>query len=119
MPLFSGIGIATLRYLPLPIATRDAESQLCRCYRTAAAVFALDTDRVLWGNLHAAAQALPSWHLRIMAAQMTSRKLLPLSELRGAQDRNRTSDPVIFSHVLYQLSYLGREVWGTSEGGCF
>ena len=25
----------------------------------------------------------------------------------GAQDRNRTSDPVIFSHVLYQLSYLG------------
>src|SRR4051794_20495715 len=25
----------------------------------------------------------------------------------GAQDRNRTSDTVIFSHVLYQLSYLG------------
>ena len=25
----------------------------------------------------------------------------------GAQGRNRTSDTVIFSHVLYQLSYLG------------
>jgi hypothetical protein len=27
----------------------------------------------------------------------------------GAQGRNRTTDTVIFSHVLYQLSYLG--VW--------
>lgn len=26
----------------------------------------------------------------------------------GAQGRNRTTDTVIFSHVLYQLSYLGR-----------
>src|SRR5690606_24121037 len=26
---------------------------------------------------------------------------------RGAQGRNRTTDTVIFSHVLYQLSYLG------------
>ncbi len=25
----------------------------------------------------------------------------------GAQGRNRTADTVIFSHVLYQLSYLG------------
>src|SRR5262245_31983009 len=30
-----------------------------------------------------------------------------LKELRGAQGRNRTTDTVIFSHVLYQLSYLG------------
>ncbi len=27
--------------------------------------------------------------------------------LHGAQGRNRTTDTVIFSHVLYQLSYLG------------
>ena len=27
----------------------------------------------------------------------------------GAQGRNRTTDTVIFSHVLYQLSYLGIE----------
>src|ERR1700734_3426409 len=27
--------------------------------------------------------------------------------LGGAQGRNRTTDTVIFSHVLYQLSYLG------------
>jgi hypothetical protein len=29
------------------------------------------------------------------------------SNLTGAQGRNRTTDTVIFSHVLYQLSYLG------------
>ena len=28
-------------------------------------------------------------------------------ERSGAQGRNRTTDTVIFSHVLYQLSYLG------------
>ena len=36
--------------------------------------------------------------------------MLPLllwEDTYGAQDRNRTSDTVIFSHVLYQLSYLG------------
>jgi hypothetical protein len=27
--------------------------------------------------------------------------------LCGAQGRNRTTDTVIFSHMLYQLSYLG------------
>jgi hypothetical protein len=27
--------------------------------------------------------------------------------VRGAQGRDRTADTVIFSHVLYQLSYLG------------
>ena len=30
-----------------------------------------------------------------------------LVEMIGAQGRNRTTDTVIFSHVLYQLSYLG------------
>ena len=30
-----------------------------------------------------------------------------LLELNGAQGRDRTTDTVIFSHVLYQLSYLG------------
>ena len=28
----------------------------------------------------------------------------------GAQGRNRTTDTVIFSHVLYQLSYLGSRI---------
>jgi hypothetical protein len=27
----------------------------------------------------------------------------------GAQGRDRTTDTVIFSHVLYQLSYLGAD----------
>ena len=27
--------------------------------------------------------------------------------LNGAEGQNRTGDTVIFSHVLYQLSYLG------------
>ena len=30
-----------------------------------------------------------------------------MAEKNGAQGRNRTTDTVIFSHVLYQLSYLG------------
>ena len=32
----------------------------------------------------------------------------------GAQGRDRTADTVIFSHVLYQLSYLGS--WKRTEG---
>ena len=37
-----------------------------------------------------------------------------LADLFGAQGRNRTTDTVIFSHVLYQLSYLGdaRDITG-------
>jgi hypothetical protein len=34
-------------------------------------------------------------------------KALILLAYHGAQGRNRTTDTVIFSHVLYQLSYLG------------
>ena len=30
-----------------------------------------------------------------------------MSGANGAQGRDRTTDTVIFSHVLYQLSYLG------------
>ena len=41
--------------------------------------------------------------------------LLFLRDSVGAQDRNRTSDTVIFSHVLYQLSYLGTEPCGSEE----
>jgi hypothetical protein len=33
--------------------------------------------------------------------------LLSNNGKNGAQGRNRTTDTVIFSHVLYQLSYLG------------
>jgi hypothetical protein len=29
--------------------------------------------------------------------------------LHGAEGQNRTADTVIFSHVLYQLSYLGTQ----------
>src|SRR3954452_1158801 len=39
--------------------------------------------------------------------------------LNGAQDRNRTSDTVIFSHVLYQLSYLGTGVRRPPRGAIF
>ena len=34
----------------------------------------------------------------------------------GAQGRNRTTDTMIFSHVLYQLSYLGAEPWRRAAG---
>ena len=32
---------------------------------------------------------------------------IPVEYLNGARNRNRTSDTVIFNHLLYQLSYLG------------
>ena len=35
----------------------------------------------------------------------------------GAQGRNRTADTVIFSHVLYQLSYLGGSVGSSAYKG--
>jgi hypothetical protein len=35
----------------------------------------------------------------------------------GAQGRNRTTDTVIFSHVLYQLSYLGAARGPHANGG--
>ncbi len=35
----------------------------------------------------------------------------------GAQGRNRTSDTVIFSHVLYQLSYLGAKIGRRTPAG--
>ena len=34
-------------------------------------------------------------------------QLFDFAGIYGAQGRNRTTDTVIFSHVLYQLSYLG------------
>ena len=35
--------------------------------------------------------------------------------VNGAQGRDRTTDTVIFSHVLYQLSYLGPKIWGCAR----
>ena len=35
----------------------------------------------------------------------------------GAQGRNRTTDTMIFSHVLYQLSYLGIRRTGRNRTG--
>ena len=47
--------------------------------------------------------------MRIVAAAFNVEKsLIILKERNGAQGRNRTTDTVIFSHVLYQLSYLGK-----------
>ena len=37
-------------------------------------------------------------------------EVVDLRFLFGAEGQNRTADTVIFSHVLYQLSYLGTEV---------
>jgi hypothetical protein len=42
----------------------------------------------------------------------------PLKPGNGAQGRNRTADTVIFSHVLYQLSYLGIPA-GAESGGAY
>ena len=44
-----------------------------------------------------------------------------LIESGGARGRNRTTETVIFSHVLYQLSYLGAEpalaAWAKGKAG--
>ena len=37
-------------------------------------------------------------------------KKRPLSEVFSAERQNRTDDTTIFSRVLYQLSYLGKDV---------
>ena len=37
--------------------------------------------------------------------------------MNGAQGRNRTTDTMIFSHVLYQLSYLGTRGTRLVAGG--
>ena len=40
--------------------------------------------------------------------------------LSSGQGRNRTTDTVIFSHVLYQLSYLAKKIRpGLSASGGF
>ena len=43
--------------------------------------------------------------LRVSRSRMASRE-----QANGARGRNRTADTMIFSHVLYQLSYLGLNV---------
>jgi hypothetical protein len=43
------------------------------------------------------------------AAHREKKLTSPIRCLGGAQGRNRTTDTVIFSHVLYQLSYLGAD----------
>ena len=48
------------------------------------------------------------------AAELRGQPAVPANLLEsGAQGRDRTADTVIFSHVLYQLSYLGT---GALEG---
>ena len=45
---------------------------------------------------------------KVGSAPVANQSIKPLSLVNcGAQGRNRTTDTVIFSHVLYQLSYLG------------
>src|ERR1044072_8788547 len=62
-----------------------------RCHRTACAAIWIETP---------AAQAI---FVRYAEVRQSVRKE------NGAQGRDRTTDTVIFSHVLYQLSYLGAE----------
>ena len=53
---------------------------------------------------------VPRWFLRKRkhtGARSHTKTLMLIQCVTGAQGRNRTTDTVIFSHVLYQLSYLG------------
>jgi hypothetical protein len=64
-------------------------------------------------------------HLLFVTAPTTKRPALSAAtnideRENGAQGRDRTTDTVIFSHVLYQLSYLGAETppnGGACDGG--
>ena len=49
----------------------------------------------------------PPAHARAATVSRHASKLLNVKILSGAEGQNRTGDTVIFSHVLYQLSYLG------------
>ena len=49
----------------------------------------------------------PPAHASAASESRRSSKLLIWKILIGAEGQNRTADTVIFSHVLYQLSYLG------------
>jgi hypothetical protein len=51
-------------------------------------------------------RCVPRW-TSIGRASLLSQQAIDLSMIIGAQGQNRTADTVIFSHVLYQLSYLG------------
>ena len=52
------------------------------------------------------------------ARQPAKASMLPCREVSdGAQGRNRTTDTVIFSHVLYQLSYLGADLAESEDQG--
>ncbi len=46
-------------------------------------------------------------HWSKLGPNLTAYQLIDYLRKSGAQGRNRTTDTVIFSHVLYQLSYLG------------
>ena len=49
----------------------------------------------------------PPAHVSAASESGDRSKLLIEKILNGAEGQNRTADTVIFSHVLYQLSYLG------------
>jgi hypothetical protein len=43
----------------------------------------------------------------VTPTRSSEERFVKLLSKNGAEGRNRTADTVIFSHVLYQLSYLG------------
>jgi hypothetical protein len=51
-----------------------------------------------------------------LSLAISSSSVKKLAREIGAQGRNRTTDTVIFSHVLYQLSYLGGWRRGDAAG---
>jgi hypothetical protein len=67
-----------------------------------------------WEHTKSVPQACPRAKNGLAVALAGSDKTLILLAYHGAQGRNRTTDTVIFSHVLYQLSYLGA---GSAQAG--
>ena len=64
----------------------------------------------------AGAHGFRRWFLGLVRVPIWRLKLGSLAR-SGAQGRDRTADTVIFSHVLYQLSYLGTRGQSLREAG--
>ena len=74
--------------------------------------------RVSRGTQVAGRKASPAFSAGRSRAGAKARKSAEIkarSSIHGAQGRNRTTDTVIFSHVLYQLSYLGAVPTATTD----
>ena len=81
------------------------------CNEVGFAINRLGTDPRGWPSQDG---RLPAPGHRAPDVRVQSRSLF-MKGFSGGQGRNRTADTMIFSHVLYQLSYLAKSLAAGSE----